>query len=96
MSVSSIQLSCSLWVAVYFSKRNGISSWTEPDDILDNYIDFLEHLSYDWGNDDYLLELIDNVFARNKNCDNCVIEENYHQCENFTEDNECTKGSAEE
>ena len=24
-------------------------------------------------------------------CGNCVIEEKYHECEHFTEDNECTK-----
>ena len=48
------------------NREDGISSFVEPDDSIDLYIDFLEQISYDWGNDDYLFELIDNVFHRKK------------------------------
>ena len=48
------------------NSKDGVCTWIEPDDTLDAYIDFLEQISYDWGNDDYLFELIDNVFHRKK------------------------------
>ena len=44
---------------------DGISSFIEPDDTIDLYIDFLDMFP-DWINDEYLLELIDNVFTRKK------------------------------
>ena len=46
------------------NREDGYSSFIEPDDTIDLYIDFLEEISFDWGNDEYLLELIDNVFNR--------------------------------
>ena len=48
------------------NRKDGICHFSEPDDSIDLYIDFLERISYDWGNDDYLFELIDNVFHRKK------------------------------
>ena len=54
----------SMAIAIHFSERNGISTWCEPDDRLDNYIDFLDELSYDWINDDYLHQLCEKVFER--------------------------------
>ena len=46
------------------NREDGYSSFIEPDDTIDLYIDFLEKISFDWGNDEYLLELIDNIFNR--------------------------------
>ncbi len=31
-----------------------------------------------------------------EDCNNCFSEENYHKCDYFTTDNECTKGNVEE
>ena len=49
---------------ISMNRKDGISSFVEPDDTIDLYIDFLEKISFDWGNDEYLLELIDNIFNR--------------------------------
>lgn len=51
-----------------YSKHKGTEvSISEPDDQVDQYIDFLEKINpYDWGNDDYLFELIDNLFHRKR------------------------------
>ena len=46
------------------NREDGYSSFIEPDDTIDLYIDFLDEISCDWINDEYLLELIDNVFNR--------------------------------
>ena len=67
MSVSATESISMLAVCEIFSKRNtsGISLDSKPDDSLELYIDFLEKLNpYDWINDEYLFELIDNVFFR--------------------------------
>lgn len=49
------------------NRKDGICSLKEPDDTIDFYIDFLEKINpYDWGNDEYLMDLIDNVFTRKK------------------------------
>ena len=64
MSITIRQLISSIAVALHFSEKNEISSWTEPDDSLDMYVDFLDELSCDWINDDYLYQLCVNVFER--------------------------------
>ena len=47
------------------NREDGISSFVEPDDMMDLYIDFLEEINpCDWINDEYLQELVDNVFLR--------------------------------
>ena len=52
---------------IYSEDRNKEVSLSEPDDQVEQYIDFLEMLNpYDWGNDMYLFELIENVFYRKK------------------------------
>ena len=69
MSINDATVTISmLSTCLHFSKinRNGESSFSEPDDTLDAYIDFLDIISCDWINDDYLFELIDNVFHRKK------------------------------
>ena len=48
------------------NRDDGYSSFIEPDDTIDLYIDFLDVISYDWINDQELLDLIDNVFTRKK------------------------------
>ena len=45
------------------NRDDGISSFIEPDDTLDLYIDFLEEFS-DWGNDNELMDLMERVFQR--------------------------------
>jgi len=62
--MKSTQIITSLAVAQHFSKRNGESSFTEPDDTLDFYIDFMRELSDDIINDIELQELCENVFER--------------------------------
>lgn len=53
--------------ALYSKTRMTEVSLHEPDDQVYQYIDFLERINpADWGNDFYLLELIDNVFCRKK------------------------------
>ena len=66
MRKKAIQSLLSLAVCEHFSKinDNGESSFTEPDDSLDLYVDFLDALSYDWINDDALCQLCINVFER--------------------------------
>ena len=56
----------SLSVAEHFSKinENGESSFIEPDDTLDLYVDFLDELSCDWINDEALCQLCISVFER--------------------------------
>lgn len=50
---------------IYSKNRMAEVSISEPDDDLNRYIDFFEKINpYDWGNDDYLLELVNNVFYR--------------------------------
>ena len=50
---------------IYSEDRNKEVSLSEPNDQVERYIDFLEMLNpYDWGNDMYLFELIENVFYR--------------------------------
>lgn len=52
---------------IYSKNRMAEVSLSEPDDQIEQYIDFLERLNpYDWGNDSYLFELIENVFYRKK------------------------------
>ena len=52
---------------IYSEDRNKDVSLSEPNDQVERYIDFLEMLNpYDWGNDMYLFELIENVFYRKK------------------------------
>ena len=52
---------------ISMNRKDGISSIVEPDDTMDSYIDFLEEInSCDWINDEYLQELVDNVFTRKK------------------------------
>lgn len=49
------------------NREDGFSSFVEPDDSIDLYIDFLEQINpCDWGNEPYLMDLIDNVFNRKK------------------------------
>jgi len=49
------------------NREDGLSSFVEPDDTIDMYIDLLEEInSCDWINDEYLLELTYNVFHRKK------------------------------
>lgn len=57
-----------LFTCLHFSKinKNGISSFTEPDDTLELYVDFLDELSYDWINDENLCQLCMKVFERKK------------------------------
>lgn len=50
---------------IYSKNKNCEVSLHEPDDQVDQYIDFLEKINpYDWGNDMYLFELIENLFYR--------------------------------
>lgn len=50
---------------IYSESRNTEVSLYEPNNQLDQYIDFLERINpYDWGNDGYLFQLIENVFCR--------------------------------
>ena len=50
---------------IYSKNRNEEVSISEPDDSVDQYIDFVERINpADWGNDTYLFELIENVFDR--------------------------------
>lgn len=52
---------------IYSEIRMTEVSLSEPDDQVDQYIDFLEKINpHDWGNDFYLYELIENVFYRKK------------------------------
>lgn len=52
---------------LYSIHRKGEVSLSEPDNQVDQYIDFLERINpYDWGNDFYLFELIEAVFNRKK------------------------------
>ena len=52
---------------IYSKDRNTEVSLHEPDNQVDEYIDFLEKINpSDWGNDMYLFELIENVFYRRK------------------------------
>ena len=52
---------------IYSESRNMEVSLHEPDDQIDQYIDFLEKINpSDWGNDTYLFELIESVFYRRK------------------------------
>ena len=57
------------------NRADGYSSFIEPDDTLEMYIDFLEEInSCDWINDESLLDLIDKVFCRKdkeKKCPKC-------------------------
>ena len=53
---------CIIWSNL---RGDRIGSFIEPDDSLDLYIDFLNKLNpSDWGNDERLMKLIDNVFHR--------------------------------
>jgi hypothetical protein len=55
---------------IYSEDRNTEVSLSEPDDQVEQYIDFLEEINpLDWGNDMYLFELIENVFYRKKGSD---------------------------
>lgn len=50
---------------LYSKYRNSEVSLFEPDNQVEQYIDFLERINpSDWGNDEYLIELIDSVFKR--------------------------------
>ena len=50
---------------IYSKNRNEEVSLSEPDDSVEQYIDFLERINpYDWGNDMCLFELIESVFLR--------------------------------
>ena len=52
---------------IYSKDRNTEVSLHEPDNQVDEYIDFLEKINRaDWGNDMYLFELIESVFYRKK------------------------------
>ena len=52
---------------MYSKDRNSEVSLSEPDDQVEQYIDFLERINpSDWGNDMYLFELIEGVFYRKK------------------------------
>ena len=66
MSVNTRVSISMLDTCLHFSKinKNGISSFTEPNDTLDLYVDFLDRLSYDWINDENLWQLCINVFER--------------------------------
>lgn len=68
MSVDTLSSLLMLDRCAHYSKiRMKEVSLHEPDDQVEQYIDFLERINpADWGNDDYLLELIDNVFSRKK------------------------------
>jgi len=49
---------------IYSKHRNEEVSISEPDDPI-TYIDFLERINpFDWGNDTYLFELLEQVFHR--------------------------------
>jgi len=50
---------------IYSKHRATEVSLSEPDDQIDQYIDFLEWINpADWGNDTHLLELIESIFHR--------------------------------
>jgi len=51
---------------IYSKNRNTEVFLFEPDNRIELYIDFLEALSSDWGNDMYLFDLIESVFHRKK------------------------------
>ena len=52
---------------IYSKNQDTEVSISEPDDQVELYIDFLEEINpYDWGNDMYLLDLIDDVFCRKR------------------------------
>ena len=52
---------------IYSESRNTEVSLHEPDNQVNQYIDFLEKINpYDWGNDTCLFELIESVFYRRK------------------------------
>ena len=61
---------------ISMNREDGISSFVEPDDTMDSYIDFLEEInSCDWINDEYLQELVDNVFTRKKGTESLIIRD---------------------
>ena len=50
---------------IYSENKQTEVCLSEPDDQVDQYIDFLERINpSDWGNDLYLFELIEGVFYR--------------------------------
>lgn len=52
---------------IYSKNKRKEVSLSEPDDQVEQYIDFLERINpCDWGNDLYLFDLIENVFYRKR------------------------------
>ena len=55
---------------IYSKNQDTEVSISQPDDQVDLYIDFLEEINpSDWGNDMWLLDLIDDVFNRKEGSD---------------------------
>lgn len=52
---------------IYSENKQTEVCLSEPDDSVDQYIDFMEKINpSDWGNDFQLFELIENLFYRKK------------------------------